>query len=82
MSYVCTLAGLNFCTLSTLKFMTLLTMGVEAMNFYIIFAIAGTIAVALLVSHKGYFTEAGADITPFLGLFILETAAWYLTILM
>lgn len=72
--------GLNFCFLSTIKIMTVMA-GVAAMNLMILFAVYGTIATALLASYKSDFDAKGADIAPFLGLFALETLAWYATIL-
>ena len=63
--------GLNFVTLSIFKFL-MLSVGVAAMNYFICFAIYGTIAVVLLATHKHAFDEVGADITPFLGIFTIE----------
>ena len=71
--------GFNFVTMSIIKFMVLAAG--TMMNFYILFAIAGTIAIGLLVYYKPKFDAEGADITPFLGLFCLETAAWYAIVL-
>ena len=43
-----------------------------------------TVLSLLLITHAftDYFKSKGADFTPFLALFTLETIAWYLTILM
>ena len=72
--------GLNFVTISVIKYMVLM-MGAAAMNFFILFALTGSVTVGLLAYYKSHMAASGADITPFLGLFLLETAAWYLTIL-
>jgi hypothetical protein len=42
-----------------------------------------TLLSGLLITHafSDYFKGKGADFTPFLGLFALETVAWFLTIL-
>ena len=66
--------------MSVIKFMVL-SAGTALMNFMILFAVCDTIAVGLLVMYKSKFEEQGADITPFLGLFVLETAAWYAIIM-
>ena len=47
-------------------------------------AIYTTVLAGLLITHafSEYFKSKGADFTPFLALFIMESIAWYLTILM
>ena len=72
--------GTNFIIIGILKFMTLLTMGVAAMSFFCVFALQTTLLLGYLVTHKSSMESTGSDITPFLGLFCLETIAWYLTI--
>ena len=47
------------------------------MFFYQLFALYGTVAVGLLIYYKPKFEAEKADITPFLAMFCLETAAWY-----
>ena len=59
----------------------ILLAGTIMMPFYLLFTAYGTIAVALLAYYMPKFKEEGADITPFLGLFTLETIAWWITIL-
>ena len=71
--------GFNFLTLSVIKFMVL--MAGAMMPFYILFAVYGTVAIGMLVYYKSKFEAEGADITPFLAMFALETAAWYSIIL-
>lgn len=81
-SFMWRVFGLNFVFLSIIKFMVLLSpLGLALMPFYILFTVYGSIAVGLLIYFKPKFTEAKADITPFLALFTLETIAWYATIL-
>ena len=46
-----------------------------------VFALYGTIAVVILVYYKPKFDAEGADITPFLAMFVLETVAWYSIVL-
>ena len=70
--------GLNFVFLSIIKFMTLLG---ALMPFCVVFALYGTIAVVILVYYKPKFDAEGADITPFLAMFVLETVAWYSIVL-
>jgi len=70
--------GLNFVFLSIIKFMTLVG---ALMPFCVLFAIYGTIAFGLLVYYKPKFDAEGADITPFLAMFALETVAWYCIVL-
>ncbi len=70
--------GFNFMFLSVIKYMVL--MG-AMMNFCVLFAAYGTIAVALLFYYKPKFDEEKADITPFLAMFVLETSAWYAIVL-
>lgn len=70
--------GINFVCLSILKFMTL---AAAMINFAVVFAVYGTVAVGLLAYYKPKFDEEKADITPFLAMFVLETAAWYSIIL-
>jgi hypothetical protein len=70
--------GCNFVFLSIIKFMTLAS---AAGQLATLFAIHGTIAVSLLIFYKKGFDAEGADITPFLGLFVLETIAWYILVL-
>ena len=67
--------GFNFMFLSAIKYYVLLdgTM----MFFYQLFALYGTVAVGLLIYYKPKFEAEKADITPFLAMFCLETAAWY-----
>ena len=72
--------GLNFVFLSIIKYMVLLS-GTIMMPFYLLFAAHGTIAVGLLGYYMPKFKEESADITPFLGLFTIETIAWWATIL-
>lgn len=67
--------GLNFITLSLIKFYVLVQ--ATMMPFYIGFAVYGTIAIGVLTMYKGKFEAEGADITPFLAMFLLETCAWY-----
>lgn len=50
-------------------------------NFAACFAVYGCIAVAMLAYYKSKFAEKGADITPFLALFTLETIAWLAIVL-
>lgn len=71
--------GLNFVFLSIIKYMVLLAGSM--MSFYILFAIYGTVAIGVLAYYKPKFDTEGADITPFLGMFTLETAAWYAIVL-
>ena len=73
--------GINFVTLSIIKIWCV-SMGVAAMSWFILFAVYGTIATGLLIYYKPDFDSKGADISPFLALFALETIAYYLTILM
>ena len=80
-SFMWRVFGLNFVTLSLIKIYCV-SMGVAAMNWFIGFTIYGTIATGLLATHKADFDAKGADISPFLALFALETIAYYLTILM
>ena len=54
-----------------------MTLMAEMMNFCVLFAVYGTIAVGVLAYYKPKFDAEKADITPFLAMFILETAAWY-----
>mmetsp|Transcript_38575 Transcript_38575/g.101775 ORF Transcript_38575/g.101775 Transcript_38575/m.101775 type:complete len:117 (-) Transcript_38575:707-1057(-) len=71
--------GFNFIAMTIIKYMVLLDGAM--MNFYTFFALYGTVAVGLLVTHKAHFEAEKADITPFLALFFLETCAWYAIIL-
>ena len=73
--------GINFVALSIIKIYCV-SMGVSAMNWFIGFSVYNSIATGLLITHKASFDEKGADISPFLALFALETIAYYLTILM
>ena len=71
--------GLNFVFLSVIKYMVLFAG--TMMSFYVLFAIYGTMAIGILGYYKPKFDAEGADIAPFLGLFTLETIAWYAIIL-
>ena len=51
------------------------------MPFCILFSIYGLIAVGMLSYYKAKFDAEGADVTPFLGLFVLETIAWLCIVL-
>ena len=70
--------GFNFMTLSVIKYMTLMS---AIMPFCILFTVYGTVACSILIYYKPKFDAAGADITPFVALFLLETAAWYAIVL-
>ena len=70
--------GFNFLFLSVIKYMTLF---MTLMPFCILFAVYGTVAGCLLAYYKPKFETAGADITPFLAMFVLETSAWYAIVL-
>ena len=80
MEFVWRVFGTNFVIIGILKFMTILTMGVAAMNFFVVFALQTTVLLGYLITHKTAMESTGSDITPFLALFALETTAWYLTI--
>ena len=75
--------GFNFVLISILKYIVLLSpLGVVAlMPFCIAFTVHALIAIGILAYYKPKFAAVNADITPFLGLFLLEGAAWVATIL-
>ena len=70
--------GLNFITLSMIKYYTLMS---AVMPLCILFAFFGSIGVGLLLFYKPKFDTQGADITPFVALFVIETTAWLAIIL-
>jgi len=80
-SFMWRVFGLNFVMLSIIKIM-MVSAGVASMTYFICFTVYGTIATGLLATHKADFDSKGADISPFLALFALETLAYYATILM
>jgi len=73
--------GSNFVMLSVIK-LIILNMGMVALPLMIAMACYTTFLAFLLITHafSDYFKSKGADFSPFLALFTLETIAWYLTI--
>ena len=76
MVFVWGIWGTNFCTLSALKIIATMLIGTpEIASILLILFVGNVIGTVLLFKEKAKLAESGADVTPFCGLFALETLA-------